>query len=150
MPRQEDGDGPTPVERFRFTLEVPNPSGEGFHLHNLAIAEILYGARNAYLARVGVDWAAMIAGGTNLVIRQVTIDFEGEVGEGVPLRSGVRAANRSNRTLTLEEVLWAPGTGLVVARARSLHVSVRLEPPAAVELPADLWARIEQFEAGGG
>lgn len=137
-----------PEERFRFAMDVPGATGAGFHLHNLAIAEILFHGRNAYLAAVGVDWPRMIAAGHNLVIRQVAIDFEAEVAVGTPLRCGVRTEGRSNRTLTLEEAIWAPATGTVAATARSLHISVQLDPPAAVELPGDLWERIERFEAG--
>ena len=147
----EGDDGIRPEDEFRFVLDVDlsEEKPAGFHVHNLAIAEILFNGRNQYLATVGVDWPRMIASGKNLVIRQLTIDYESEGPEGVALRCGVRTATRSNRSVTLDEWVWVADAGTVIARARSVHVSVQLDPPAAIEVPADLWARIERFESAG-
>jgi acyl-CoA thioesterase FadM len=139
LPRPED---------FRFTTTVDLGQGDvGFHVNNLEMTELLFKGRNSYLtAALGVDWQAWIGAGRNLVIRQVVIDFLGEVREPTILVIGVRARSRRRRSITLDEAVWIAGTGEIVARGRSIHIAVSVDPPAAIELPAELVARAEEVE----
>ena len=140
-------DAPRP-EDFRFTTTIDlGHDGVGFHVNNLEMTELLFRGRNSYIVDVaGVNWAEWMAEGRNLVIRQLCVDFLGEVREPTTLQVGVRAASRRRRSLTLDEAVWVAGSGQVVARGRSIHVSVQIDPPAAVELPADLLARLAEHE----
>jgi acyl-CoA thioesterase FadM len=137
-----------PWARYRFVKDVaPLDSSHGVHLHNLAIAELLFDARNAYLTEgIGVTWEGLQRSGHNLVIRRLEIDFEHEVRGGIPLKVGVRAATRTRRTITFEEAVWRVDPPVAIATTRSVHLLVLIDTPGAIELPDDVVARFEAFE----
>jgi acyl-CoA thioesterase FadM len=83
-----------------------------------------------------------------MIMRRLTIDYEGEVAAGVPLRLGVRARARSRRTLTLDEAVWQQDPPRTIALGTSVHVAVRFDTPGALPLPDDVVARFEAFEGG--
>jgi len=137
-----------PWARYRFVKDVePLDPSYGIHLHNLAIAELLFDARNAYLTEgIGVTWEGLQRSGHNLVMRRLEIDFEHEVREGIPLKVGVRAATRTRRTITFEEAVWRVDPPVLIAAARSVHLLVLVDTPGAIDLPDDVVARFEAFE----
>ena len=137
-----------PWARYRFVKDVaPLDSSHGIHLHNLAIAELLFDARNAYLTEgIGVTWEGLLRSGQNLVIRRLEIDFEREVRGGIPLKVGVRAVTRTRRTITFEEAVWRVDPPVAIATARSVHLLVLVDAPGAIDLPDDVVARFEAFE----
>ena len=137
-----------PWARYRFVKDVaPLDSLHGIHLHNLAIAELLFDARNAYLTEgIGVTWEGLLRSGQNLVIRRLEIDFEHEVRGGIPLKVGVRATTRTRRTITFEEAVWRVDPPVLIAAARSVHLLVLADTPGAIDLPDDVVARFEAFE----
>ena len=137
-----------PWARYRFVNDVaPLDPSHGIHLHNLAIAELLFDARNAYLTEgIGLTWEGLQRSGHNLVIRRLEIDFEHEVRGGIPLKVGVRAATRTRRTITFEETVWRVDPPAVIAAARSVHLLVLVDTPGAIDLPDDVVARFEAFE----
>ena len=133
-----------PWSGFRFVRDVV-PSGHRIHVHNLAIAELLFDARNAYIAEgVGLSWQRLFDTQRNLVMRRLVIDYEREAHDGVPVKVGVRAAGRSRRTLTLDEVVWGAESGLPIIVAQSVQLVVRLDAQGAIDLPDDV---VQQFEA---
>jgi len=134
--------------RYRFVKDVaPLDPSNGIHLHNLAIAELLFDARNAYLTEgIGVTWEGLLRSGQNLVIRRLEIDFESEVRGGIPLKVGVRAATRTRRTITFQEAVWRVDPPFLIAAARSVHLLVLVDTPGAIDLPDDVVARFEAFE----
>lgn len=138
----------TPWAAYRFVREVVPPAEEHrVHLHNLAIAELLFDTRNAYVTEgAGIDWEGMHNSGRVLVIRRLEIDFEHEVPAGVALKVGVRAVARSRRTMTFEEAVWRVDPPVVVAVARSLHLVVRADAPVALDLPEDVVRCFEAYE----
>lgn len=139
--------GGLPWSGFRFIREVvPNVLGNEIHLHNLAITELLFNARNAYVVAAGIPWADLFATDRNMVMRRLEIDFESESPAGIPLMVGVRATTRSRRTLTFEETLWRVEPPYAIARARSVHVVVRMSAPGAIALPDDLVEKFETYE----
>lgn len=137
-----------PWARYRFVKDVaPLDPSHGIHLHNLAIAELLFNARNAYLTEgIGVTWEGLQRSGRNLVIRRLEIDFEHEVCGGIPLKVGVRATTRTRRTITFEEAVWRVDPPVSIAAARSVHLLVLVDTPGAIDLPDDVVARFEAFE----
>ena len=137
-----------PWARYRFVNDVaPLDPSHGIHLHNLAIAELLFDARNAYLTDgIGVTWEDLQRSGHNLVIRRLEIDFEREVRGGIPLKVGVRAVTRTRRTITFEEAVWRADPPVSIAAARSVHLLVLVDTPGAIDLPDDVVARFEAFE----
>jgi len=137
-----------PWARYRFVKDVaPLDPSHGIHLHNLAIAELLFDARNAYLTDgIGVTWEDLQRSGHNLVIRRLEIDFEREVRGGIPLKVGVRAVTRTRRTITFEEAVWRADPPVSIAAARSVHLLVLVDTPGAIDLPDDVVARFEAFE----
>jgi len=134
--------------RYRFVKDVaPLDPSHGIHLHNLAIAELLFDARNAYLTEgVGVTWESLLRSGRSLVMRRLEIDFEREVRAGILLKVGIRAATRTRRTLTFSEAVWRVDPPLAIAVARSVHLLVLVDTPGAIELPDEIVARFEAFE----
>lgn len=138
----------TPWADFRFVRDVLPPADEHpFHLHNLAVAELLFEARNTYITEeVGLPWRTLFDTGRNLVLRRLEIDYEREVPGGVPLRVGIRAVGRSRRTVTFDERVWLVGPAAPVAAARSVHLVVRLDAPGAIDLPDDVVTRFETYE----
>lgn len=139
--------GDPPWAAYRFVHDAIPADEHRVHLHNLAIAELLFEARNAYITEaVGITWDAMFATGRNLVIRRLEVDFEQEVPAGVALKIGVRAVARSRRTVSLDEAVWRVNPPTAVAVARSVHLVVRLGAPGAIELPEDLVRRFESYE----
>ncbi|MFM9033236.1 MAG: acyl-CoA thioesterase [Mycobacterium sp.] len=140
--------GDPPWAAYRFVRDVtPSAEQHRVHLHNLAIAELLFDARNAYITEaVGITWESMSAAGRTLVIRRLETDFEAEVPAGIALKVGVRAVARSRRTVTLDEAVWRVDPTATIAVARSVHLVVRLEPPGAIELPDDVVRRFESYE----
>lgn len=137
-----------PWEGFRFVRDVVVPSeGHRIHLHNLAIAELLFDARNTYITEcAGIAWQSMFDSGRNLVMRRLEIDYESEVDAGVPLRVGIRAIARSRRTVSLQEAVWRADPPMPVAVGRSVHLVVRFDAPGAIELPEDVLERFETYE----
>ena len=137
-----------PWAHYRFVKDVaPLDSSHGIHLHNLAIAELLFDARNAYLTEgIGVTWEGLLRSGQNLVMRRLEIDFEHEVRGGIPLKVGVRAVTRTRRTITFEEAVWRVDPPVAIATARSVHLLVLVDAPGAIDLPDDVVARFEAFE----
>jgi len=137
-----------PWAGYRFVRDVV-PSGEHrhVHLHNLAIAELLFDARNTYITEcAGLTWESLAASGRTLILRRLEIDFEREVRAGIPLRIGVRAASRSRRTVTFEEAVWSVDRAALIAVAKSVHLVVRVDTPGAIELPTDVVQRFESYE----
>jgi len=135
-----------PWSGFRFVRDVV-PSGNRIHVNNLSIAELLFTARNAYIAEgVGLVWQRLFDTDRNLVMRRLVIDYEREIHDGVPVKVGVQAAGRSRRTLTLDEVVWDAESGLPVVLAQSVHLVVRLDAPGAIELPEDVVRKFEAYE----
>ncbi len=137
-----------PWVAYRFVREVvPSAEEHRVHLHNLAIAELLFDARNAYVTEgAGIDWDGMHDSGRVLVIRRLEIDFEQEVPAGVALKVGVRAVARSRRTMTFEEAVWRVDPPVLVAVARSVHLVVRADAPGALDLPEDVVGCFEAYE----
>lgn len=137
-----------PWARYRFVKDVaPTDPSHGIHLHNLAIAELLFDARNAYLTEgIGVTWEGLQRSGRNLIIRRLEIDFEHEVRGGIPLKVGVRAATRTRRTITFEEAVWRVDPPVSIAAARSVHLLLLVDTPGAIDLPDDIVNRFEAFE----
>jgi acyl-CoA thioesterase FadM len=137
-----------PWASYRFVKDVaPLDPLQGIHLHNFAIAELLFDARNAYLTEgIGVTWESLLRSGQNLVIRRLEIDFESEVRGGIPLKVGVRAVARTRRTLTFAEAVWRVDPPLAIAIARSVHLLVLVDTPGAIDLPVEIVARFEAFE----
>ena len=137
-----------PWAHYRFVKDVaPLDSSHGIHLHNLAIAELLFDARNAYLTEgIGVTWEGLLRSGQNLVMRRLEIDFEHEVRGGIPLKVGVRAVTRTRRTITFEEAVWRVDPPVAIATARSVHLLVLVDAPGAIDLPDDVVTRFEAFE----
>lgn len=136
-----------PWDGYRFVRDIVPSDPHHVHLHNLAIAQLLYDARNAYITEgVGITWDAMSCSGRNLVIRRLEVDFENEVAAGTALKVGVRAAARSRRTVTLDEAVWRADSPGTVARARSVHLVVQLDLPGAIALPDDVVQRFEAYE----
>ena len=84
--------GDPPWAAYRFVQDTtPSDEHHRVHLHNLAIAELLFEARNAYITEaVGITWEAMFATGRNLVIRRLEVDFEQEVPAGLLDRGKAR------------------------------------------------------------
>jgi acyl-CoA thioesterase FadM len=142
--------GPPPWAGYRFVKDiVTEPVENSLHLHNLAIAELLFQARNAYITEgVGMRWQDLFDTGRNMIMRRLTIDYEREVARGVPLRLGVRAIARSRRTLTLEEAVWRVEPAQPIAVARSVHLVVRFDTPGSIELPDDVVGQFEAYEGG--
>jgi acyl-CoA thioesterase FadM len=139
-------EGGAPWSGFRFVQDVV-PSGHRIHVHNLAIAELLFNGRNSYIADgVGLAWQRLFDTQRNLVMRRLVIDYEREAHSGVPVKVGVRAAGRSRRTLTLDEVVWEAESGLPIAVAQSVHLVVRLDAQGAIDLPDDVVERFEAYE----
>lgn len=140
--------GGAPWAGFRFVRDVlPPDEGQRFHLNNLAIAELLFQGRNAYITEgVGMAWQGLFDSGRNMILRRLTIDYEREVAAGVPLKVGVRAAARSRRSMTLDEVVWQVEPAAPVAIARSVHVVVRFDTPGAIALPDDVVTLFEAYE----
>jgi hypothetical protein len=62
-----------PWAHYRFVKDIaPFDPLHRIHLHNLAIAELLFDARNAYLTEgIGVTWEGILRSGRNLVIRRL-------------------------------------------------------------------------------
>jgi acyl-CoA thioesterase FadM len=137
-----------PWAAYRFSQAVvPSVELHPFHVHNLGVTEMLFAARNSYVAdAVGVGWRDLSRSGRNMVMRRLEIDFESEVSAGIALKVGVRAATRSRRTLTFEEAVWRTDTGDAVAVARSVHLLVLLDAPGAIDLPDDVVEGFESFE----
>lgn len=137
-----------PWAAYRFSQDVvPSVELHPFHVHNLAVTEMLYAARNSYVTEaVGVGWQDLFRSGRNMVMRRLEIDFENEVSAGISLKVGVRAATRSRRTLTFEEAIWRTDTRAAVAVARSVHLLVLLDTPGAIDLPDDVVEKFEAFE----
>lgn len=133
---------------YRFVRDViPPEDSPGVHLHNLAINHLLFDARNAYITEgVGITWESLEQSGRTLILRRLEIDFEREVPAGIPLKVGVRAAERSRRTLRFDEAVWRVDPPIAVAVARSVHLIVRDDEPGAIDLPTDLLDRFEAFE----
>jgi acyl-CoA thioesterase FadM len=144
----EDEDGTEPWAGFRFVTDLaPSTDEHLFHLHNLAIAGILFDARNAYITQaVGMVWQDLFDTGRNMIMRRLEIDYEREAPATVPLKVGVRAATRSRRTLTFDEVLWQVDPAVTIASARSVHLVVRFDTPGSIELPDDVLQRYETYE----
>lgn len=141
--------GGAPWSNFRFVQDVVPSPGEGnrIHLHNLAIAELLFDARNAYITEaVGLTWQQLFDTGCSLIIRRLEIDYEREVLAGIPLKVGVRAITRSRRSVTFDEVVWRVDLALPIAVAGSVHVVVRFDTPGAIELPDDVVNKFESYE----
>lgn len=140
--------GELPWAAYRFTRDViPSDEHHRVHLHNLAIAGLLFDTRNAYVTEaVGITWESMFATGRNLVIRRLEVDFNQEVPAGVALKIGVRAVARSRRTVTFDEAVWRVEPPAVVAAAKSVHLVVRLDEPGAIGLPDDVVRRFESYE----
>jgi acyl-CoA thioesterase FadM len=138
---------PAPEDfRFTTTIDVAHDA-VGFHVHNGQMTEFLFRARNTFLTEVaGINWTELMGSGRNLVIRQLTLDFVGEVREAQILMVGIRAASRRRRSLTLDEALWVAGSGQVVCRGRSIHIPVQIDPPGAIEVFPELLARLEEHE----
>lgn len=134
--------------RYCFVTDfAPLDPSHGNDLHNLAIAELLFDARNAYLTGgIGVTWDGFLRSGQNLVIRRLEIDFEHEVRGRIPLKVGVRAVTQTRRTITFEEAVWRMDPPVAIATARSVHLLVLVDAPGAIDLPDDVVARFEAFE----
>lgn len=139
---------PLPWAAYRFVRDVvPSTHDDRFHLHNLAIAELLFDARNAYVTEgVGIAWESLQDSGRGLVMRRIEIDFEHEVAAGAVLKVGVRAAARSRRTMTFQEAVWQVHPPVAVAVARSVHLVVGADAPGAIDLPEDVMERFEAYE----
>lgn len=137
-----------PWAEWRFVQDVvPTDENRWIHLHNLAIAELLFDARNLYVAeRVGISWDGLREAGRTLVLRRLEIDFEQEVPSGTALKVGVRAVTRTRRTVTFDEAVWRVDPPTAVALARSVHLVVRRDRPGAIDLPEDIAGRFEHFE----
>lgn len=137
-----------PWDGFRFVRDVAPPrAGHRIHLHNLAIAELLFDARNTYITEcAGIAWQALFDSGRNLVMRRLEIDYESEVDAGVRLKVGIRAIARSRRTVSLHEAVWCADPPMSVAVGRSVHLVVRFDAPGAIELPEDVVQRFETYE----
>jgi len=144
----DEADG-TPWSGFHFVHDVvPSPrEGHRNHLDNLAVAELLFDARNTYITEaVGLTWEQLSDSGRSLIMCRLEIDFEREVVAGVPLKAGVRAIKRSRRTVTFAEVVWTVDPALPIAVATSVHVVVRVDTPGAIELPDDVVEKFESYE----
>jgi acyl-CoA thioesterase FadM len=121
--------------------------GQLFHLNNLTIAELLFRARNSYITEaVGMVWQDLFDSGRNMIMRRLEIDYEREAAATAALKVGIRAAKRSRRTLTFEEVVCQVDPPVTIAFARSVHLVVRLDSPGAIDLPDDVVRRFEAYE----
>ncbi len=137
-----------PWDGYRFVRDVvPSDPHHYVHLHNLAITELLFEARNAYITEgVGIGWESMSASGRTMVMRRLEVDFDNEVADGVALKIGVRAGSRSRRTVTLDEAVWRVAPPATIARARSVLLVVRRQTPGAIDLPDDVLQKFEAYE----
>jgi acyl-CoA thioesterase FadM len=80
------------------------------------------------------------------VVKQITTTFEAECPPGQPLKRGVRVVSRTRRSYVMEEALWRPDSGQVVATARLVLTGVDRATGHAAEIPADMWAEVEAIE----
>lgn len=137
-----------PWDGFRFVHEVvPDAEAHPFHLNNLGVAELLFDARNAYITEaVGLSWQDLFDSGRVFAMRRLEIDYERQVAAGALLKVGVRAVQRSRRTLTFEEAAWETESASRFAVARSVHLIVGNDSGDALELPDDILDSFEDFE----
>ena len=121
---------PAPEDfRFTTTIDVAHDA-VGFHVHNGQMTEFLFRARNTFLTEVaGINWTELMGSGRNLVIRQLTLDFVGEVREAQILMVGIRAVS------TAAPVAHA-GRGAVGGRQRSGGVPGPVDPHPRADRPA--------------
>jgi acyl-CoA thioesterase FadM len=144
----EEQGGAPPWAGFRYVMEpAPSIDGRPFHLNNLTIAELLFNARNSYITQaVGMVWQDLFDTGRNMIMRRLEIDYEREAAATASLKVGIRAAKRSRRTLTFEEIVCQVDPPSTIAVGRSVHVVVRFDAPGAIELPEDVVRRYEAYE----
>ncbi len=109
------------------------------HVGNAAIARMLDDART--------DWFRSLQGREPrryVVVRHLSISYEGEARRGAQLRCGVRALSRSRRTLLMDQSLFESSSGRTVARAQAVHVCFELDSRSAVPVWPSMIEGIER------
>jgi acyl-CoA thioesterase FadM len=109
------------------------------HIGNAAIARMLDDARTA--------WFRSLQGREPrryVVVRHLSISYEGEARRGVRLQCAVRAVSRSRRSLLLDQALFETPSGKTVARARAVHVCFELDSRTAVPVWPSMIEGIER------
>lgn len=115
------------------------------HLDNAAAAELLSIARNKYFGEA-IGWPGIGADSIWTSVRRVVIEYESEAWGDELLIAGVRAVNRTNRTVHLDQAIWAEGSGREVLRCRTVVVTFDVRLRLAVPIPAEFWTLIDKFD----
>ena len=115
------------------------------HLDNAAAAELLSVARNNYFGEA-IGWPGIGADSIWTSVRRVLIEYESEAWGDELLLAGVRAVNRTNRTVHLDQAIWTAESGREVVRCQTVVVTFDVRLRLAVPIPAEFWTLIDKFD----
>lgn len=133
--------------RFRFRHEVDvrfrdlDPMG---HAHHTLPLVYLEEARAEYWRRVA---GRSTLGAIDYVMAEVTVRFHRRIEWPARLEVRLCTSRIGNKSLEMEFEI-ADGTGEAVSSGRTVAVMYDYEAGRSMEVPADLRARIEAWEAG--
>jgi acyl-CoA thioesterase FadM len=133
------GGGPECYDWFHDVRVGPEDFDELDHIGNAALARMLDDARTV--------WFRSLEGrepGRAVVVRHVSISYEGEGRPGVRPRCGVRAVSRTRRSLLISQTLFDPSDESVLARAEAVHVCFEAATRTVVSVWPALLVGIER------
>lgn len=132
---------------YRYVTPLPfiDRHFEREHLDNAAAADLLSIARNRYFGEA-IDWPGIGSDRIWTAVRRVVIEYESEAFAGDVLMAGVRAVQRTNRTVILNQSVWTDGTRREVLRCEAVIVTFDVRIRSAIPVPDEFWALIEKFD----
>jgi acyl-CoA thioesterase FadM len=144
----EDLEGRPPMTYRHQRLVPADPRyfhGGGRHLSNVGSAEIITDAVLSYF-REEICWYGPPPPEVTVPFRRLSLSYESEAFHGDELFCGVGVESRGARTLRLSGAIWVGDRARRVVDAEIVLVSFNKKLRKAVQVPADLVRRIEEYE----
>jgi acyl-CoA thioesterase FadM len=134
---------------YRHQRPVPSDLqyfyGGGRHLGNVASAQIITDAVLSYF-REEIRWYGPPPPEVPVPFRRLSLSYESQAFRDDELFCGVGVEWRGSRTLRLSGAIWIGNRDRLVVGAEIVLVCFSKQRRQAVEVPADLIRRIEEYE----
>jgi acyl-CoA thioesterase FadM len=130
---------------YRIIEEVFAPSDgelDAAHVVDYEVQRLLSEGWQQYVALI----RAVVPNMPAPVVRNITTAFETECRGGDRLLRGVRAVSHTRRSYLLDEALWHPDSGRIVATSEVVMTGIDRSTGKAAEVSTELWNAVVAIE----